>query len=524
MHKRVAPVTIPRHYLTIRNRGRGMSGVLDAWLEKLERATLPALQHSVEHLAALTADENTPLERLAAAIERDPGLTVRLLRLINAVPYRHLRREVTTVEHGLMMLGIERLRTLPTGVPILEQTVKEEAKPQLYASYVRAYHAAYQAYDWSRLRKDAEPDELFTATFLHDLGQMVLWLYAPRKAAELAAMVCDECVDPEEAQYLTLGFTLAQLAIGVAERWQLPELLIDSLKPENAFSPRIYGTVLAHRLAREADHGWYRESVSEVTEQIADYLRWPLDSTVQHLHRNAVEAARHCAFYGIRQSAERLLTPVVPDPDPIPKFAGQALVADGTATAHPAGNGISDDQETSGGVCLIPQLHVFERCMRELAAHMDGTLTLADTLTLALDGMHDGLGLNRVVFTLLTPDRQQLRARSLRGADDDPLFSRFSVDLRGANLFSRLMDKPMAFWLNGENRAKFLPMVPKEFHRMVRTGDFMVVSVFVKRKPVGMFYADRHGSSCDLEGQIYQRFKQIALQAAHTMEHLAGGA
>ena len=138
-----------------------------------------------------------------------------------------------------------------------------------------------------------------------------------------------------------------------------------------------------------------------------------------------------------------------------------------------------------------------------------------------MDGMHDGIGLNRVVFALLTQERHQLRARAIAGSDNDPAFNRFLIELNGAHLFTRLMEKPQALWINDTNRVKFWPLVPRPFQRIIRGNSFLVLSVFVKGKPVGMFYADRHSAACHLDAHAYHRFKQLGMLAAQAMESVS---
>jgi hypothetical protein len=116
-----------------------------------------------------------------------------------------------------------------------------------------------------------------------------------------------------------------------------------------------------------------------------------------------------------------------------------------------------------------------------------------------------------------------LRARGIVGSVNDPLFNRFSIDLVSHNLFVRLMEKPQSLWLNDDNRGKFFPLIPINFHKMVRNDSFFVMSLFVRNKPVGMFYADRHTSTCHLDKEAYKRFKHLVAQVSHTLGRLVSG-
>ncbi|MEW6646023.1 MAG: HDOD domain-containing protein [Pseudomonadota bacterium] len=498
-----------------------MHNTLNAWADKLQHAVLPALPQTVAELTRLSADDNVNMWNLARVVEKDPGLCIALLRRVNTGGQKRLHTEVTTVEHAMMMLGLTQLRTLPKAVPLIQRAGDAMGRERALRLMAQSYHAGWQARELARLRKDLEPDEVFLPALLHHLGEILLWLHAPAKMVQIEELAAQQQMEPEEAQYVVLGFGLDHLTLMLARRWGLPTLLQDSLKSENAQQPRVYGVMLAVQLARAAEQGWYRAATTSVLEQLADYLGHDFGHAAAECHRYAVEAARQADCYPTAPAATRLLYPGQPEAAPgwKPAPAPMADSATGAAPQPPA----EAAAEGTAAFCLAPQLHILRRSLQELQAGMKaGNLTLQKILSLTMDGMHDGMGLNRVVFALLTQERHQLRARAIAGADNDPNFNRFLIELNGAHLFTRLLEKPQALWINDTNRVKFWPIVPKPFQRIIRGNSFFVLSVFVKERPVGLFYADRHTGDCALDGHAYHRFKQLGLLAAQAMGMVSG--
>lgn len=72
------------------------------------RAICSASLESMQ-VAATVADEELPFEELQRIVMRDPGLTVRLLRLLNSAAFPTVRR-IVTVNEGLVMLGERKVR------------------------------------------------------------------------------------------------------------------------------------------------------------------------------------------------------------------------------------------------------------------------------------------------------------------------------------------------------------------------------------------------------------------------------
>ncbi len=473
-----------------------ISGALDEWLQRLDRIELPIFDASALQLVRLCGNENVRVTQLSALVERDPGLTLRLLRYINALEHKRLRAEVATVQHALMMLGLTRLKALPEGIPRVEQ-LQPADREQLLQRFAMAYHGAYQARDWAQLRKDMEPDEVFMATLLHGLGETLLWLHAPELLREIQAQ-SHQGMEPEEAQYVVLGFGIDQLTGELTRRWGLPALLGDSLHPENAQNPRVLGIMLATQLSRVVREGWYNEATTRVIEQVASYIHLDFGEAATRLHRNAVEAVRESLFYGAPTAALLLLHPAEPEGAP-----GRSHLP-----GHPQPAGMEVD------FCLAPQLQLLRSIQAKLAS---APMEPKAAIDLTLQGMHDGIGLNRVVFAMLTPDRAQLRGRSIIGSDNDPVFSRFRVELENAPLFKRLLAKPQSVWVSRKNREVFLPLLPDDFLELTGTEDFLAMSVFVRNRPVGIFYADRHTDACALDAHAYMRFKQLALGGMRAM-------
>ncbi len=481
-----------------------MNEALAKWVGELQQHPLPVLKANLELLQQLSANERTDMGRLATIIESDPGLSVMLLRHINEIRHKHLRSEITTPRHALMMLGLQQLRLqLPKAT--LAETLPEESQQRLHTQFSQSFHAAYQARDWARLGRDLDVDEVFTAALLSNLGETLLNLHAAEEVDRVYTLMQQKAMQPEEAQYVVFGFSFDQLTLEIARAWHLPNLLCDSLQAENASMNRVLNVMLAAQLARSSRYGWYSKAVAKLVDDIAGFMLSDASATATLLHHNAVEAARESTVYRVPHPAAQLLYPagLAEEKKPVVKKSNHATLPSLEDTDF----------------CLAPQRQVLVRTLKTLNTP-DETLPLKEVLRLVLEGMHDGLGLNRVVFAGLTPNKDQLRASYMLGSDNDPAFKQFAVDLSGHNLFVRLMEKQQSLWLDDNNRRKFFQIIPINFHKLIDNDSFFVMSLFIRSKPVGLFYADRHSRNCRLNEESYKRFKQLVTMASH---HLSKG-
>jgi len=510
-------------------------------VEELTARPLPIFEHSARAFRKVGSEGGNIFEGYGDIILKDPGLALHTLNQLQAGANKSLHTEISSMAQATMLLGVERAKRLTVGHPQLERMLSGFAKTGYIRTACRAFHAAFQAWDWAHIKNDHAPDEILLATLLHDVAEMALWVAAPEQMHQFRKLMLKDGLPTDEAQYIAFGESLEHFSREIAARWHLPGLVNDALRPENASQPRVRCVMLAVQLARSTERGWYWEKTGRVLPQIADYLGASLDETISHVHKNAVRAAREAPFYSARHAAallpvlpggealviedefpeaeaeigaikesvtSEIVTPVKPDPEK------QASLPGSHQERHPVRS------ESVAQVCLLPQADLFTRTLRELHKGM-GKMELSELMRKTVHGMHDGIGLNRVVFCVLDQKREKLVSRYMLGSDNDPVFSRFEILLDKPHLFTRLMEKQVSLWINDDNRKKFWPLVPDEVRTLIKTNSFFVMSIHVHEKPVGLFYADRRSLDCKLDGHAYKQFRQICQFAAKGLANLA---
>lgn len=512
-------------------------------IEELTAQPLPIFGHSARAFRKVSIDGGRTFEGYGDIILRDPGLALHTLNQLRAGSGKPLRAEISSMAQAAMLLGIDRAKRLPLGQPQLESTLTSYAQQGYVRAACRAFHAAFQAWDWAHIKNDHAPEEVLLAALLHDVAEMALWVTAPEKMHQFRRLMLKDGLPTDEAQYIAFGESLEHFSREIADRWQLPGLVGEALRPENASKPRVRGVMLAVQLARTSERGWYWEKAERVMPQIADYLGASLDETIPHVHKNAIRAAHETPFYPARHAAA--LLPMLPGGDeliiedefPEAKAEIEAAVtqkATAEAKKAPPKNNIQTAENTaksskpspevsesaaSAQVCLTPQADLFKNALRELYQGI-GTLSFSELMRMAVHCMHDGIGLNRAVFAQLKKHPDKLAASYSVGSDNDPSFSQFEINLDQPHLFTRLLEKQVSLWVSDDNREKFWPLVPGPFKVLIKTNSFFAMSVHVGGKPVGLFYADRRSADCKLDETSYKQFRQVCQLVAKGLANL----
>ncbi|MFO8024564.1 HDOD domain-containing protein [Thiohalophilus sp.] len=474
---------------------------LNDWIDRFGNDPIPAIGRAIKELRRVNNDERRSVHEIVEVVERDPGLSVFVLRLANNKKRSSLSSEVTSVQQAVMLLGTGQLQKIPEQLPDLEKSLPDAARMRLLKTFSRTYHAAYQALAWARERRDMTPDEVFAAAQLHFLGEMALAIHAPELLDQIDQMCIEQHLPSEEAQYVLLGFTLDELTLCLAEQWHLPELLKESLQAENARFPRAYGIMLAVQLGRHAAINWYSKKTREIEEKVAEWLGRPLDEVIARSHQLAAHIANTSyTLYQVAPAAALLPLIAPSQPETRTDAPEQAEVPEATAD-----------------ICLMPQLPVIRDLLQQLSDTQIFDKNPQEIIETVIESLHHGLGLNRVVFARQDPEKRKLIGEKVIGSNNDPVFSRFEIDLSSKHLFSLLMEKTQAILINDQTRQKFWSLVPADLQKKIKVNSFIAMSLYIHDQPLGLIYADRHSNNCQIDENTYRHFKTVCKQLGQVL-------
>jgi len=128
-------------------------------------------------------------------------------------------------------------------------------------------------------------------------------------------------------------------------------------------------------------------------------------------------------------------------------------------------------------------------------------------LELFTAALRDGLGIDRAVFALLSPDHAMLQGRYFGGVEANSPLHRFEFERHGRSVFARMMDKPAALILNEANRERIKPLLTQHVRQVIEVEEFMAHSIFIGDRPIGLCYADRALSHKSFTAEEYQTFR-----------------
>lgn len=234
-----------------------LSGI-DSWTAFLTDRDPLVLRRTAQAIAsARERIDRINVREIAGIVLHDPMMTARVLRFSAAHRGRRQLQDLSTVEHAVLMLGVEPFFHHFAQFDVIEDHLKPQALLGLLQVIRRAQRAAHFALDWATWRCDLNCEEVAIAALLHDLAEMLLWCHAPDEALKIQArQKADHTMRSADAQSAVLGFPLHDLQALVCRNWELPALLLALMDDDACEKPRVKNVKLAVDLARHTAHGW----------------------------------------------------------------------------------------------------------------------------------------------------------------------------------------------------------------------------------------------------------------------------
>lgn len=233
---------------------------LAAWTRHLAAADLPVERQTAERIAVLAekADDVSPRD-IAIVVLQDPLMTAKLLAWFASRRGRRQITDILSVEGTIVMMGVMPFFRHFATLTAIEDKLADapDALAGLHRVIERANNAADWAASWAARRNDLDAGEVMLAALLHDLTEMLMWCFAPRRMLEVERLQgVDAALRSRDAQEKVLGVALNDLHVALVREWHLPELLVTMMDDSAAGNMRVKNVKLAVDLARHSANGW----------------------------------------------------------------------------------------------------------------------------------------------------------------------------------------------------------------------------------------------------------------------------
>ena len=190
---------------------------------------LPTLPHILLKLIDTCNQDKGSLKEVSQIVEKDPSLSIKILRLVNST-YYGLPQRVESMDQAVTLVGTNAIKNIAICASVHEafSKIKGNAIFNLKIFWWHSLKCAVLSRLIAKKIHYNHPDEAFLSGLLHDIGRLVLWVNFPEQYTELLETYKDQqhLLIASEARF---GATHCEVGAWLLHRWKLQSFMTDSV-------------------------------------------------------------------------------------------------------------------------------------------------------------------------------------------------------------------------------------------------------------------------------------------------------
>lgn len=201
---------------------------------------IPTLPTIVFELNKHLENPETSIAKVSETIEKDQAMALKILKLVNSAFYGFKSR-VSNIKNAVVLLGFNAVRNAIVSVSIINALPRSLLFQDFEMNEFWKHSLAVAVASKNIAQKSGleSPDNCFVGGLLHDVGKVILAQYFQELFVKVWANMQRECVSFYQAELSELDVDHAKIGAYLAERWALPQGLIDGIRWHHEFQPDI---------------------------------------------------------------------------------------------------------------------------------------------------------------------------------------------------------------------------------------------------------------------------------------------
>lgn len=244
---------------------------------------MPAFPKSVQTILEMTRRPDCLPKALVGVIEKDPVMTMKILRIVNSAWYG-LPNRINSVAQAVVYLGINTVKNLALTIAAVGMLPRENDAGfdiQGYLVHSLSVAAVARLLCEKFAHGEADPGDCYIAGLLHDFGKVVLarFLSAEFALALLSAREGERSLDAAERR--VIGVDHAHVGARLAQKWQFGQSLVVCIRDhhDETASPsamldclRVADALCRWRGYGDAGNPWHEEEAARLPARFGNEL------------------------------------------------------------------------------------------------------------------------------------------------------------------------------------------------------------------------------------------------------------
>jgi putative nucleotidyltransferase with HDIG domain len=257
---------------------------LSAAVEKM-----PAFPKSVQRILERTRDINCPPKELISVIEKDPVMTMKLLRILNSA-YYNFPKQITSVNQSVVYLGLNTVKNMALSFAAMGALPQHNAAGfdvQRYLMHSLTTASLARTLCQKYGNDGTDPADCYIAGLLHDFGKVVFAQFLAEEFKEALARSAAQSISLHAAEQQIIGADHTVVGGMLVEKWQFPSQLTENIRnhhsdisPDNTVRSCLF---VADQISKQISGGGGNLIVEQLPPALVEHFGGQLQDVVASL-------------------------------------------------------------------------------------------------------------------------------------------------------------------------------------------------------------------------------------------------
>jgi HD-like signal output (HDOD) protein/ActR/RegA family two-component response regulator len=189
---------------------------------------LPSLSNTYTSLLQAVRNPNTSIPQVAEIIERDMGMSAKVLQLVNSA-FFGLAQTVTTLQSAVSYLGMETIKNLALASETFRVFAPDSRIPQSVCESIQQHAHRTAAIAGALPVAKQSRDVTVVSALLHNIGSLILASKMPDRFCSTLSRASERGCEDFEAEEELLGISHAEIGAYLLGLWGFPNLAVEAI-------------------------------------------------------------------------------------------------------------------------------------------------------------------------------------------------------------------------------------------------------------------------------------------------------
>jgi len=210
--------------------------------------SFPTLPSVVTNLIQLTSDPESTIDQLLGTIQRDPSLSVNILKFANSAFFGRVMG-VSSLKEAVSVLGVSEIRNIVLAKAVFN-SFRHVKNTELFDIQKFWEHSFLCGLTAKIIAADLKlnASDLFIAGLIHDIGKLVFCIEIPEKLIEAAEAQLDSPYKIYKNEKKNIGISHDKAGLMLLNKWLFPENLLMAVgyhhRPRHAEASSIFPVII----------------------------------------------------------------------------------------------------------------------------------------------------------------------------------------------------------------------------------------------------------------------------------------